>query len=157
MTISSNKVCLSLLSSILLLISTALLYAKSSSQLDEAKIITALNSYYGERAAKRGRAWFDMMQASYHLTSPEKIKNVNDFFNQLSFIDDIKLWGDKNYWATPIEFIGVNGGDCEDFAIAKYFTLLELGIADQKMRIMMVKALTLNQYHMVVSYYENPS
>jgi predicted transglutaminase-like cysteine proteinase len=157
MTISSNKVWLSLLSSILLLISTALLYAKSSSQLDEAKIITALNSYYGERAAKRGRAWFDMMQASYHLTSPEKIKNVNDFFNQLSFIDDIKLWGDKNYWATPIEFIGVNGGDCEDFAIAKYFTLLELGIADQKMRIMMVKALTLNQYHMVVSYYENPS
>jgi predicted transglutaminase-like cysteine proteinase len=157
MTISSNKVWLSLLSSVLLLISTALLYAKSSSQLDEAKIITALNSYYGERAAKRGRAWFDMMQASYHLTSPEKIKNVNDFFNQLSFIDDIKLWGDKNYWATPIEFIGVNGGDCEDFAIAKYFTLLELGIADQKMRIMMVKALTLNQYHMVVSYYENPS
>jgi predicted transglutaminase-like cysteine proteinase len=157
MTISSNKVWLSLLSSLLLLISTALLYAKSSSQLDEAKIITALNSYYGERAAKRGRAWFDMMQASYHLTSPEKIKNVNDFFNQLSFIDDIKLWGDKNYWATPIEFIGVNGGDCEDFAIAKYFTLLELGIADQKMRIMMVKALTLNQYHMVVSYYENPS
>jgi predicted transglutaminase-like cysteine proteinase len=157
MTISSNKVWLSLLSSVLLLISTALLYAKSSSQLDEAKIITALNSYYGERAAKRGRAWFDMMQASYHLTSPEKIKNVNDFFNQLSFIDDIKLWGDKNYWATPIEFIGVNGGDCEDFAIAKYFTLLELGIADQKMRIMMVKALTLNQYHMVVSYYETPS
>jgi predicted transglutaminase-like cysteine proteinase len=157
MTISSNKVWLSLLSSVLLLISTALLYAKSSSQLDEAKIITALNNYYGERAAKRGRAWFDMMLASYHLTAPEKIKNVNDFFNQLNFIDDIKLWGDKNYWATPIEFIGVNGGDCEDFAIAKYFTLLELGIADQKMRIMMVKALTLNQYHMVVSYYEAPS
>jgi predicted transglutaminase-like cysteine proteinase len=150
--ITSNKVWLSLLISLLLLISTALLYAKSSSELNESKIITALYNYYGERAAKRGQAWFDMMQLSNNLTAPEKIKNVNDFFNQLNFIDDIKLWGVKNYWATPIEFIGVNGGDCEDFAIAKYFTLLELGIADQKMRIMMVKALTLNQYHMVVSY-----
>ncbi|MFT5716797.1 MAG: putative transglutaminase-like cysteine proteinase [Oleiphilaceae bacterium] len=157
MNITGNKVLLSLLSSVLLLISTAFLYAKSSSQLNESKIITALYNYYGERAAKRGQAWFDMMQASHHLTAPEKIKNVNDFFNQLNFIDDIKLWGEKNYWATPIEFIGVNGGDCEDFAIAKYFTLLELGIADQKMRIMMVKALVLNQYHMVVSYYETPS
>ena len=145
------------MSSLLLLISTALLYAKSSSELNESKIITALYNYYGERAAKRGKAWFDMMQLSNNLTASEKIKNVNDFFNQLNFIDDIKLWGVKNYWATPIEFIGVNGGDCEDFAIAKYFTLLELGIADQKMRIMMVKALTLNQYHMVVSYYETPS
>lgn len=157
MSITNDKVWLSLLSSVLLLISTALLYAKSSNQLNESKIIKALDSYYGERAAKRGQAWFSMMQASYHLTAPEKIKNVNDFFNQLNFIDDIKLWGEKNYWATPIEFIGVNGGDCEDFAIAKYFTLLKLGIADQKMRIMMVKALTLNQYHMVVSYYETPS
>jgi predicted transglutaminase-like cysteine proteinase len=155
--ITSNKVWLFLLSSLLLLISTALLYAKSSSELNESKIISALYNHYGERAAKRGQAWFDMMQLSNNITAPEKIKNVNDFFNQLNFIDDIKLWGVKNYWATPIEFIGVNGGDCEDFAIAKYFTLLELGIADQKMRIMMVKALTLNQYHMVVSYYETPS
>jgi predicted transglutaminase-like cysteine proteinase len=157
MNITSNKVWLSLLGSLLLLISIGLLYAKSSSQLNESKIIKALYSNYGERAAKRGQTWFKVMQGSYNLTAPEKIKNVNDFFNQLYFIDDIKLWGEKNYWATPIEFIGVNGGDCEDFAIAKYFTLLELGIADQKMRIMMVKAVKLNQYHMVVAYYETPS
>ena len=73
------------------------------------------------------------------------------------FIDDSKLWGISNYWATPIEFIGVNGGDCEDYSIAKYFTLLELGIADEKMRITMVKAVKLNQYHMVLAYYETPS
>jgi predicted transglutaminase-like cysteine proteinase len=154
---TSNKVWLPLLGSILLLISTALLYAETSNQLDEPKIINALYSHYGERAAKRGQAWFDMMKESDHLSASEKLKNVNDFFNLLHFVDDIKLWGDKNYWATPIEFIGANGGDCEDFAIAKYFTLLELGIADQKMRIMMVKALTLNQYHMVVAYYKTPS
>ena len=81
---------------------------------------------------------------------------MNGFFNLLRFTTDIKLWGLKNYWATPIEFLGVNAGDCEDFAIAKYFTLLELGVPDKKMRITMVKAVTLNQYHMVVAYYETP-
>jgi predicted transglutaminase-like cysteine proteinase len=74
----------------------------------------------------------------------------------LYFIEDHKLWGESNYWAKPIEFIGANGGDCEDFAIAKYFTLLELGIPDEKIRITMVKAMTLNQYHMVLAYYATP-
>lgn len=153
----SRKVGLCFLVSLILLISGALLYAKTVSQLDKPKIINALYSHYGERAAKRGQAWLQMVAKSYQLNEAEKLKNVNNFFNLLRFVDDIVLWGEKNYWATPIEFIGVNGGDCEDFAIAKYFTLLELGVPDDKMRITMVKAVRLNQYHMVVAYYETPS
>lgn len=131
--------------------------AFSSSLLDENKVISVLHQHYGERAAKRGQAWFDLLSTSYDLPEPEKLSNINSFFNQLRFVDDIKLWGEENYWATPIEFIGVNGGDCEDFAIAKYFSLLEVGVPDEKMRITMVKAIKLNQYHMVVAYYETPS
>lgn len=151
-----NKICLYLFSSLILLIGATLLYAEPSSRLDQSKIINALYSNYGERAAKRGQAWFDVMQDASDLVESDKLEKVNRFFNLLRFTDDIKLWGDKNYWATPIEFIGVNGGDCEDFAIAKYFTLLELGIPDEKMRITMVKAVRLNQYHMVVAYYATP-
>jgi len=124
--------------------------------LDEAKVVSALSSNYGERAAKRGTAWFRLMDKSENLDEAKKLHNVNRFFNYLRFVDDIKLWGLSNYWATPIEFLGVNAGDCEDFAIAKYFTLLALGIPDKKMRITMVKAVRLNQYHMVVSYYKTP-
>ncbi|PKI17657.1 transglutaminase-like cysteine peptidase [Colwellia sp. 12G3] len=134
----------------------SMLYAKNTSKLNEPQIIAALSSHYGERAGKRGKAWFRLMENSNGLDENKKIENVNNFFNLLRFIDDIKLWGVSNYWATPLEFLGVNGGDCEDFAIAKYFTLLELGIPDKKMRITMVKAVTLDQYHMVVAYYETP-
>jgi len=130
--------------------------AKNINSLDESKIVNAIIKNYGERAGKRGSAWFRLMENAASLSEAEKLEKVNIFFNRLKFIDDIKLWGLSNYWATPIEFIGVNGGDCEDFAIAKYFTLLELGISDKKMRITMVKALTLNQYHMVVAYYKTP-
>ncbi|MCJ8348594.1 transglutaminase-like cysteine peptidase [Moritella sp.] len=130
--------------------------AKSVSKLNNQKIVAALNDNYGQRAAQRGRAWLAIMANSGGASTVDKLAKINRFFNQLQFIDDSKLWGVENYWATPIEFIGVNGGDCEDFAIAKYFSLLELGIADEKMRITMVKSLTLNQYHMVVAYYPTP-
>jgi len=132
------------------------LYAAQTSKLDEAKIVTSLEKNYGQRAGKRGKAWFKLMKPEADVTEKETLKKVNRFFNMFRFIDDIKLWGVNNYWATPVEFIGVNGGDCEDYSIAKYYTLLELGVPDEKMRITMVKAINLNQYHMVLAYYDTP-
>ena len=157
MKLFSYKAWLCVFSSVMLLMNTALLCANPYPKLNERKIIDALYEHYGERAAKRGRAWFEVLSLSYDLKESEKLKKINNFFNLLYFIDDIKLWGEENYWATPVEFIGANGGDCEDFAIAKYFSLLELGVPDEKMRIAMVKAIKLNQYHMVVAYYKTPS
>lgn len=133
------------------------IFAQSTLPLNKERIITSLEKSYGKRAAKRGQAWFKLMQPKAENTEKDSLEKVNQFFNMFNFIDDIKLWGVNNYWATPIEFIGVNGGDCEDYSIAKYFTLLELGIPDEKMRITMVKAVTLNQYHMVLAYYDTPS
>lgn len=145
-----------LIASTMLLLLVSIIHAKNKNKLDETQILSALKTHYGERAEKRGQAWFRLMNEAKQVDNQSKLKKVNGFFNLLHFYDDIKLWGVSNYWATPIEFLGVNAGDCEDFAIAKYFTLLELGIPDDKLRITMVKAVTLKQYHMVVAYYETP-
>lgn len=133
------------------------IYAAQTTQIDNKEIIDALDKTYGKRAAIRGNAWVKILTQSDPLTDLEKLEKVNRFFNHFHFIDDIKLWGVNNYWATPIEFIGVNGGDCEDYSIAKYYTLLELGVPDEKMRITMVRAVHLNQYHMVLAYYDTPA
>jgi len=131
------------------------LYADAPSAMNREKVVTVLKNNYGERAAKRGKAWINLLEGEYS-NDQIKLQSTNQFFNQLRFTTDQKLWGESNYWATPIEFLGANAGDCEDFAVAKYFSLLSLGIADEKLRIIMVKALTLNQYHMVLAYYETP-
>jgi predicted transglutaminase-like cysteine proteinase len=34
----------------------------------------------------------------------------------------------KNYWATPVEFIGVNGGDCEDYSTPASVPLILDGV-----------------------------
>ncbi|MCG9713175.1 transglutaminase-like cysteine peptidase [Shewanella insulae] len=132
------------------------LYASPTQTLDTNYIKSTLETRYGERAGMRVAAWFKVLDESQGLSEQEKITKVNNFFNLFRFIDDIKLWGVSNYWASPMEFIGVNGGDCEDFSIAKYFTLLQLGVPDDKLRITMVKATSVNQYHMVLAYYETP-
>lgn len=113
-------------------------------------------STYGERAGARLDAWQGMMAGAQGRPEAMQLEQVNRFFNQMRFLDDSLLWGQNDYWATPLEFIGANGGDCEDFAIAKFFTLLALGVPEGQMRLTYVKALSVNQYHMVLAVYPQP-
>ncbi|EJN6826608.1 sulfate adenylyltransferase [Vibrio cidicii] len=139
---------------------TLLAWAAFSSQAlntTEQKWVEAVSSTYGQRAGKRVTAWRENIDFFKQLEEQEQLAGINDFFNQLYFVDDIQLWGQKDYWATPLEFLGSNAGDCEDFTIAKYFSLLELGVSDNKLRLVYVKALELNQFHMVLAYYKTPS
>jgi hypothetical protein len=42
----------------------------------------------------------------------------------------------EDIWKAPQEFQADGGGDCEDFAVAKYYYLLKAGVPDKQMRIM---------------------
>ncbi len=97
--------------------------------------------------------WRQLIATAQTLPEIEKLQRVNHFFNQFAFVEDEILWKQKDYWATPDEFILQGAGDCEDFSIAKYFTLQAMGVDDAKMRLTYVKALKLNQAHMVLSYF----
>lgn len=101
--------------------------------------------------------WHRLMEEKRDVPEMEKLAAVNSFFNQLEFVDDLHHWGKDDYWATPREMLASNGGDCEDFATAKYFTLRQLDIPDHKMRLNYVKSLRLKQPHMVLTYYAEPT
>ncbi|TYL49450.1 transglutaminase-like cysteine peptidase [Marinomonas sp. IMCC 4694] len=137
------------------LTSHILLYADVSDKYK--KLAKQAVPLYGASAEKRILAWRQLVDDSKALPIVEQLTQVNTFFNQMDFVDDMKLWGKEDYWATPIEFLGMQAGDCEDFTIAKYFTLRELGVPDEKLRLVYVKALKLNQHHMVLAYYHNPT
>lgn len=111
--------------------------------------------YYGVSARKRLLAWQDLMRLQDG-DDLAKLNKINQFFNEIKFIDDLSHWGKDDYWATPTEFLASGGGDCEDFAIAKYFTLITLGIAEQQLTLTYVTALNLNMPHMVLTYYPAP-
>jgi predicted transglutaminase-like cysteine proteinase len=84
-----------------------------------------------------------------------KLKLVNDFVNKnIQWIDDKVIWNKNDYWATPMEVLSKRAGDCEDFSIVKYFTLISLGVPMDRLKLSYVKLLADNQSHMVLTYYE---
>ncbi len=119
--------------------------------------IEKLGRQYGQQAKKRLLAWQRLIDETGSDPEDIKLRKINKFFNQVRFISDIEHWGKKDYWATPVEFLISNGGDCEDFTIAKYYTLRQVGVPVEKLSLAYVKALELNQAHMVLTYYEKPS
>lgn len=88
-----------------------------------------------------------------------RLRVVNDFFNRrIAYREDIDNWGQLDYWASPLETLDKGAGDCEDYAIAKYVTLVALGIPHAKLRMVYVRASIAgapNGYvpHMVLAYY----
>lgn len=111
-----------------------------------------INAKHDKDVNQRFTAWENLMHHSLGKTEQEKIKSVNDFFNRMHWVSDKDLWNKKDYWATPIESLIRNAGDCEDFSIAKYFTLLAMDIPFERLRINYVKMAD-QQNHMVLSYY----
>lgn len=111
------------------------------------------STIYGEQSRKLLEQWLTLITENESQDDWKKMHLVNHFFNKkITFVDDIIHWKEKDYWATPVEFIGTRGGDCEDFALAKYFTLKAMGVDPNKMRLMYVRALAINQAHMVLIY-----
>jgi len=126
-----------------------------NSGLDD-KLLGQIEQVYGAAGRERVVRWDVLAHAQQGATTAEKLELVNRFFNELHFVSDRAHWGQEDYWATPIEFLGSNAGDCEDFVVAKYFTLKEMGVPIERMNLTYVKALKLNQAHMVLTYFETP-
>lgn len=83
-----------------------------------------------------------------------KVKAVNAYFNSnYKVSDDLTLWAEEDHWATPKEFAAKGAGDCEDFAIAKYFELVAENVPKELLALSYV-TLNGNQAHMVLLYHD---
>lgn len=116
-----------------------------------------LNEKYGDGALKRGQALNRLVTSLANADTNKKLQEINRFFNQIPYRTDPQLFGTKDYWQTPLEFLGHFGGDCEDYVIAKYFVLRELGIEEDRLFLTYVRATRQNAAHMVLSYFSNPA
>ena len=131
---------------------------------DTAQLHAQFIARFGaERGALLDR-WRQSNAAARDLREAEKLQRINDFINRhIAFEDDRSVWDQSDYWATPLETIGQGRGDCEDFAIIKYTSLRQAGLAGDKLRLIYVKATLetadgpIRVAHMVLAYYATPS
>lgn len=144
----------------LLLIGFSLLV---SADINPQKMHSTMLARYGDDGLALLGAWQTMLSSAATSNTEEKLRQVNQFFNRnVRYTDDAVLWKKSDYWATPLEIMGVRAGDCEDYTIAKYLSLLQLGFSNQQLRLIYVKAQIggrqskLFQAHMVLGYYPTP-
>jgi len=125
---------------------------------------TVAQDRFGDKGFKAIERWQSFLNKSANETLLVRLARVNDYVNlQTQYVEDSVLWGERDYWATPLETLAGGAGDCEDFALTKYLTLRALGIPAPQMRLTYVRAKLPNvlpvttRAHMVVSYYPEDS
>lgn len=125
---------------------------------DVARVMEAAAAR-GPRVVEQAQALVQQIDRSSTQDELQRLREINDFFNRrLAFRDDAVTWGVPDYWATPLESLEKRAGDCEDYAIAKYFSLAATGVPTTRLRMVYVRARLAGQSlaHMVLAYYAQP-
>jgi predicted transglutaminase-like cysteine proteinase len=131
------------------------LTAPSGRAFDRARVLASAQRL-GPAAMTRAQALMQGITEAARLAEPARLDAINDFFNQsVLYRDDMEIWGVVDYWASPLETLSKGQGDCEDYAIGKYFSLIAAGVPSAKMRLVYVRAQVAGgiQAHMVLAYY----
>ena len=129
---------------------------------DPQRLRQSMQQAYGQAGLAVLEEWFAMLERLHDQEVQTQLREVNDFFNRrIHWVDDIVVWGEEDYWATPLEAMGNGRGDCEDYSIAKYITLKQLGVPGERLRMIYVRARIgrsqITQAHMVLGYYSTPN
>ncbi len=106
------------------------------------------------RPASVYKQWLQLVERVKNASDMEKAKVVTAFFNRWPYKTDDAIYKVADYWATPKEFLR-NSGDCEDYAITKFYALMKLGVDPENMRIVALRDTIRNLAHAVLVVYMN--
>jgi predicted transglutaminase-like cysteine proteinase len=134
-----------------------LIFVSYSSEFVNNALVQKAEQKYGKFAKNRFESLQKIIEDLKTKSDMEKVEKVNEFFNNVRYIPDSKNYGVTDYWATPLEFLARDKGDCEDYVIAKYFLLKHLGISANKMYMTYVRVVGYDEAHMVLTYFETQS
>ncbi|WP_249979344.1 transglutaminase-like cysteine peptidase [Vreelandella olivaria] len=134
----------------------------SATAFNPQRLRQSMQQQYGESGLAVLEEWLAMLERLRGQDIQTQLRDVNDFFNRrIRWVDDIHVWGQEDYWATPLEALGEGRGDCEEYSIGKYITLKQLGVPGERLRMIYVRARIgrsqISQAHMVLGYYATPS
>lgn len=145
-----------------LLLALALLVSAQPAalEIDEARVKASVQERFGARGLNNVENWLETLVAMEDAPEAQQLEAMNRFWNQVATGgEDIDIWGVEDYWATPLETLGKGAADCEDYVIGKYFSLIRLGVAPEKLRLVYVRAQVAGSSiaHMVLGYYPQPN
>jgi predicted transglutaminase-like cysteine proteinase len=144
---------------LLLFVLASWLGGRDSSAGDAQRMVQAAQRL-GPRAVAALPSLQALLQYGTELDEAGQLEAVNNYFNhRIVFAEDQDVWGEADYWTSPLELLQQGRGDCEDYAIAKYFSLVAIGMPVSRLRMVYARAQVgvRGQPHMVLAYYAQPN
>ena len=129
-------------------------------QIDEFQLKATAQREHGAQGVNNLEKWLDTLAVMQGVSEAQQLEEFNRFWNQIAVAgEDMDIWGVEDYWASPLETLGVGAADCEDYVIGKYFSLIHLGVSPEKLRLIYVRAQVAGRSiaHMVLGYYPEPN
>lgn len=142
-----------------LAVMTSVVVAATGSAFESQRLLAAAQ-HMGPATAAQAQALSQEIADTAALDEAARLKRINTFFNRrVEYREDRDVWGQADYWATPLEMLNKGAGDCEDYAIGKYLSLIASGVTPAKMRLVYVRAEVGGTIlaHMVLAYYPEPT
>lgn len=148
-----------------LMLSSVLTLAEKSAPLniDFAALKTTASKQDMAQSPSVIEKWQSLLERIPSLPEKEQLIEVNHFFHRhVNYREDINIWNESDYWATPLQTLTRGQGDCEDYSIGKYVSLLQIGVPNERLRLIYVRARiggpssNVSRPHMVLAYYESP-
>jgi len=146
---------MSLLKLLLLLVLSVQLLSAQKPYVDK-RLMKKISKKYKIFAVKRFTYLQKTLDKVKNKSDLAKLNAVNNYYNKVRYMSDQKVYGKRDYWATPWEFLGKDRGDCEDYVISKYFALIYLGVDSEKLFFTYVKSTKFKAAHMVLTYFKTP-
>ncbi|MCV2354809.1 transglutaminase-like cysteine peptidase [Paucibacter sp. B2R-40] len=137
---------------------SCLLWLLPCAALDNARFLEAA-AKFNPRTVVEAQALLQAIERAAALEEAQRLTALNSYLNRrIEFHDDVEVWGKTDYWASPLEALDKGRGDCEDYAIAKYLSLIAAGTPVAKLRMVYVRAMVGGRSlaHMVLAYYAEP-
>ncbi len=100
------------------------------------------------------KAWYKQLKKTGKLSTEKQLIAINNFANEHPYIIDMHNYGIEDYWAIVKEFLQ-NNGDCEDYAITKFYSLRELGFDNTQLRIVILQDTNLKVAHAVLAVFQD--
>jgi predicted transglutaminase-like cysteine proteinase len=144
---------------VLALMLGAVLFGSALAHAFDAQRLALAAQALGPRAVAAVGPLQQLIAQGSRATDDSRVRATNQFFNDaIQFVDDPEIWGMSDYWASPLQALGKGMGDCEDYSLAKYFSLVSMGMPLAKLRLVYVRAQISgqSQAHMVLAYYPAP-
>jgi len=136
---------------------------KAPLEIDFQALRQSASEQHSAQSSRVITQWQELIESAQTQPAKEQLTRITHFFHRhITYREDKAVWGQSDYWATPLQTLMRGQGDCEDYSIGQYVSLLQVGVPNEKLRLIYVRARIggpsspVTRPHMVLAYYPSP-